>query len=74
MYVSDILQSCKVIMDEDGTKAAAVTITTVKATCAPGGKIKVKTVNLNRPFAYVIKNNKTNEIMFMGKVSDPTQE
>lgn len=74
IYVSDILQSCKIIMDEDGTKAAAVTITTVKATSALGGKTKVKTVNLNRPFAYVIKNNKTNEIMFMGKVLDPTQK
>lgn len=74
IYVGDIMQSCKVIMDEDGTKAAAVTSTLVKATSVPIKNYKTKTVKLNRPFAYIIKNNKTDEIMFMGKVMDPTQK
>lgn len=74
IYVSDIMQSCKVIMEEDGTKAAAVTATVVKATSVPNKNYKTKTVKLNRPFAYIIKNNQTDEIMFMGKVIDPTQK
>lgn len=62
---SDILQSCKIIVDEEGTKAAAVTAL-IEKTSVPGGKRK--TVKLNRPFGYIIRDNITGEVLFMGKV------
>lgn len=74
VYLSDILQSCKIIVDEKGTKAAAVTVGIAKDTCAPVETVPIKEVNLNRPFGYIIMDNTTNDVLFMGKVIDPTQK
>lgn len=74
VYASDITQSCKIIVDEEGTKAAAVTIVVIKVTSALVKPTPVKKVDLNRPFGYIIMDNTTNEVLFMGKVIDPTQE
>ena len=66
IYVSDIRQSCKISVDEKGTVAAAVTTVIVK----DGAMFtkEYKTINMNRPFGYLIKDNTTNEVLFMGKV------
>lgn len=74
VYASDISQACKIIVDEEGTKAAAVTILVVKATSVQVTTTPVKKVNLNRPFGYIIMDNKTNEVLFMGKLIKPTQK
>ncbi len=72
VHATDIVQSCKIIVDEEGTKAAAVTnmydgVTSV----SPEYK---RYVDLDRPFAYVIVDNVADEVLFMGKLVDPTQE
>jgi serpin B len=72
IYVSGIQQFCKIDLDRKGTEAAAVTIATVKETSAFVSTQKSKSIILNRPFAYLIRNNKTNDILFIGKVIDPT--
>ena len=74
VWVYDILQSCKIMMDEEGTKAAAVTVIIMKTTAALVSTRETKTVKLNRPFAYIIKDNTTNEVMFMGKVTNVSEE
>lgn len=74
VWVDDINQSCKIIMDEEGTKAAAVTTIIADTATAIINKPPVKTVKLDRPFAYIIKDNVTNTVMFMGKVIDTTQQ
>lgn len=51
-FVSSIRQNAKVIFDENGTKAAAVTIIGAEATATPI-KRKIE-LTLNRPFLYVI--------------------
>lgn len=73
LYVSDILQTCKIIVDEEGTKAAAVTTTLVTSTTAIENPIPTKTVELNRPFGYIIMDNTTNNVLFMGKVVNPVK-
>lgn len=72
VWVSDINQSCKIIMDEEGTKAAAVTTIIMKTASAMVSTREKKTVKLDRTFAYIIKDNTTGEVMFMGKVIDPS--
>lgn len=67
IYASDVMQSCKIIVDEEGTKAAAVTAMIMKATAMLPSK-KIKEINLNRPFAYIIMDNKTGQALFVGKV------
>lgn len=74
VWVDDINQSCKIVMDENGTKAAAVTSVVADTTCAISVPREIKTVKLNRPFAYIIRDNTTKEVMFMGKVIDITQK
>lgn len=73
IYVDTINQSCKIIMDEEGTKAAAVTTIMAHATTALTEPRERKTVKLNRPFAYIIRDNNTKEVMFMGKAINITQ-
>ena len=68
LWVDSIIQGCKIIVDEKGTKAAAVTVATMKST---GISINRKEVKLDRPFAYVIKDNKTGSVLFVGKCIEP---
>lgn len=68
-YVDEIIHSTAIEMNTDGTKAAAVTAAVAKATSIRTCSNKIL---LDRPFAYIIKNNKTGEILFIGKVVDPT--
>ncbi|MFQ9515847.1 MAG: serpin family protein [Eubacterium sp.] len=69
VYATDISQACKIIVDEKGTKAAAVTSVSCKATSyIPEPS---KTVSLDRPFGYIIMDNTTKDVLFMGKVVTP---
>ena len=64
-----MIQECKIIVDEDGTKAAAVTTAIAKSTAMIPQKENVhKEVHLNRPFAYMIVDNQSGQVLFMGKV------
>ena len=68
LYVDTILQKCKIELDENGTKAAAVTAMMMRANGIAVEK-KVKEVNLNRPFAFLIYDTVNDEILFVGKVT-----
>lgn len=70
-YVSSIIQKTKLELDENGTKAAAVTaIMTDTCAMAPEPK-KEKEVFLDRPFAFLIYDGRNDQIVFMGKVVEP---
>lgn len=71
-FIESVLQACRIEVDEKGTKAAAVTATVIKATSV----MRPKGINiiLNRPFAYLIRDNKTGDILFVGKVVNPTEK
>ena len=69
-YISQVDQACKIIVDEQGTKAAAVTMVSIE-TCAAVVGMEYKTVRLDRPFAYLIRDNKNDEILFAGKCVMP---
>ncbi|MBQ2100524.1 MAG: serpin family protein [Lachnospiraceae bacterium] len=68
LYVDSILQKCKIELDENGTKAAAVTAMMMRANSIAMEK-KVKEVNLDRPFAFLIYDTVNDEILFVGKVT-----
>ena len=68
-YVSSIIQKTKLELDENGTKAAAVTAVMVDmATCAKPEVKEEKEVYLDRPFAFMIYDGVNDQIVFMGKV------
>ena len=66
--VSAVLQKTKLELDENGTKAAAVTAAVMECMAAMAPDPVVKSVELTRPFAFLIFDEMNNEILFMGKV------
>lgn len=66
LYVSDILQKAKIITNENGTKAAAVTeVMIMYASLRLDGP---KEIRLDRPFFYMIVEDETRIPLFMGTV------
>lgn len=69
LIVSDILQKVKIIVDEAGTEAAAVTeIMLMKAMMHT---VKYKRLIFDEPFVYVIRDKETNLILFIGTLNNP---
>ena len=67
--VDTILQKTKLELDENGTKAAAVTAVTMECmSAAVENEPIIKTVELTRPFAFLIYDRNNDEILFIGKV------
>ena len=65
-FVSDAFQLSHISVDESGTEAAAVTII-IELTGAGPQMIPIE-FNVNRPFAYIIRDKQTGAILFVGKV------
>ena len=67
IFISRVLHKAKIILDADGTKAAAATSVEIKCM---GTIQEEKTVYLNRPFVYMIIDNETQLPIFMGAVTE----
>ena len=70
MYISTILHKANVDVDEDGTEAAAVTAIMYAATSALIEKPQPIPFVCDRPFTYVISDDETGEILFMGRFAN----
>ena len=68
-YISSVLQKAKIITDEKGTKAAAMTEVMVMMTSV-GPSAQPKIIELNRPFFYMILDTETMIPLFMGTVCE----
>jgi serpin B len=64
LYISLVKQKAFVDINEDGTEAAAVTVTGISVTSAP----VVQQMRVDRPFIFAIRERLTGTILFMGKV------
>jgi serpin B len=67
VFISRVIHKTKIEVDERGTKAGAVTAVEMAAGAAPA---EPKTVNLNRPFFFMIVDNEFSMPIFMGALSD----
>lgn len=65
VHVSKALQKAKVIVNEDGTKAAAATTAVLLTRSSPPW------VSVDRPFLFLIRHNPTGTILFMGQMNQP---
>jgi serpin B len=70
LYISEVRHKTFIKVDEKGTEAAAVTSVEIRYTSA-GPEY---TFLLDRPFLFVIKEKYTGAILFIGRVSNPTEE
>jgi serpin B len=66
LYLSDVIHETFVEVNEEGTEAAA-------ATSVHGYmKGKSREFDVNHPFIYLIRENRTGSILFVGRVVDPS--
>jgi serpin B len=66
IYISEVRHKTFIEVNEKGTEAAATTAAT-----ATRGKEQQKEMIVDRPFFYVIRDNQTGIILFMGTIVDP---
>jgi serine protease inhibitor len=72
LYISEVKQKSFVDVNEEGTEAAAVTEVAVMAGAAPMNPPKPFEMIVDRPFLFVISDDATDSILFIGIVNDPT--
>jgi serine protease inhibitor len=70
--ISRVLHGARVDVDEQGTRAAAVTAVILELSAAPGGA--PFELRFDRPFLWAIENRVTGTILFLGIVTDPREE
>jgi serpin B len=70
LYVSEVKQNSFVDVNEEGTEAAAVTTVTMKATGMFRPDKSFEMI-VDRPFLFVIGDDQTKSILFMGVIYDP---
>ena len=72
VYISDVLQKTYVDVNEEGTEAAAVTKVEMAEMAAPPPPENRFEMVVDRPFFFVIRNNRTGTPLFMGLIADPS--
>lgn len=70
LFISKVIHQAFVNVDEKGTEAAAATAVTMERTMAPK-HVEPKIFNADHPFIFLIKDNTTGSILFMGKIMKP---
>ena len=67
LYLGLLLQKSKITVNEEGTKAAAVTIGgMVDSAAGPPAEPEIINFHADRPFIYLIQENSSNAIFFIG--------
>ncbi len=69
--IDDVIQGTFVKVNEKGTEAAAATAIIMVKTTSFGGHRRIKEVIADSPFAFAIKDDTADEILFLGMISDP---
>jgi serpin B len=71
LLINDVTHQAFIETNEEGTEAAAATIVDVGVTSMPPPALEF---NADHSFIYIIREIKTNSIIFMGRVADPLAE
>jgi len=73
LYIGLVIHKAFVDVNEEGTEAAAATAATIRASSAMPPAEPVPFV-ADHPFVYIIRSNRTGDILFMGRLTDPTEQ
>jgi serpin B len=71
LFISDVIHKAFVKVDETGTEAAAATAVIMAETAAMPDPEEPLEVRLDRPFIYLITDQTTGSILFVGRVLNP---
>ncbi len=69
LHISNVQHVTFIEVNEEGTEAAAVTVVEM-GVGSVGGRI-YPTMRVNKPFFFVIRENHSDTLLFMGKIMDP---
>jgi serpin B len=67
LFLAQVEHEAMIVVDEQGTRAAAATGGEMAASHGP-------MIEINRPYLYLIRDRGSGTIMFIGRVTDPTLE
>ncbi|HEU0297551.1 MAG TPA: serpin family protein, partial [Anaerolineales bacterium] len=69
LFISNVIHKAFVAVDEEGTEAAAATAVIVDVTSAIMYDV---TLTIDRPFIFIIRDKISGQILFIGRVLDPS--
>jgi serpin B len=69
LSILEVVHKAFIKVDEKGTEAAAATAVIIQDYAMPISK----RMNVNKPFVFIIKDNQTGTVLFIGKVVNPTE-
>ncbi|MFP4289464.1 MAG: serpin family protein [Bacteroidales bacterium] len=72
LKIDKVIHEAYIDVNEEGTEAAASTAVVMIRKTSTIDQEPVKVFRADRPFIYFIKENKSNTILFLGKVTDPS--
>ena len=73
LYVSQAVHKTYIDLNEKGTKAAAVTFFGVSGNAMEPKQPEIINIKFDKPFMYMIREKKTNTILFVGTVYTPNE-
>jgi serpin B len=74
LHIGMVVHQANIDVDEKGTEAAAATAVGMDTGgCTGPNPAKTKTLRLDKPFLFMLRDVQTGAILFMGRVTDPTQ-
>ncbi|HQK17404.1 MAG TPA: serpin family protein, partial [Polyangiaceae bacterium] len=71
LYISEVFHKGFIRTDEKGTEAAAATAVTMARTAS--AILRPRAFKADHPFVFVVRDNETNLILFLGIVADPSK-
>jgi serpin B len=71
LFINEIIHQTFVDVNEEGTEAAAATAIAMPTMARDAPRIPV--FNADHPFVFIIQDTETGNILFMGRVSDPSK-
>lgn len=71
LLISDVIHQAFVDVNEEGTEAAAATAVVMKMAALPGNPRPIPVFRADHPFIFIIQDNDTGAILFIGRVVNP---
>lgn len=72
LTLSGAIHEACIRVDEEGTEAAAVTLLAMAGLSEPQEAPEAVTVVVDRPFLFLVRDPRTNAVLFTARVTDPT--
>jgi len=73
LWISSAIHKAFVDVTEEGTEAAAATAVVMRATAMPYDPTPPIVFRADHPFLFLIRDNRSGLILFLGRVADPTK-